>query len=327
MVAIAYVFAFLAAVLMVQAISGLVFSNRDRVMRVNRRLTMLDAGVPREKVFEALVRRKPGTSAISLSAPDLYQKFLLYFRQAGLEMSPARFGVFVAIAGVFICVAGATVLTSATKGGVALNLLMSILGGVVLAITGGAFVLSYLRTKRLRRLEEQLPLALEVVVRALRAGHPLIMAMKLAAEEMGDPLGSEFGLIVDENNYGLEFRQALENFAERSGSEYVRFFAVSVAIQSETGGNLAEILANLNKVIRDQQTLHLRVAALASEGKMSATVLTALPVVLISYLLLTQPTFYTSKFDDPIFWPTVGVTMGIYAVGQIMINRMVNFKY
>jgi tight adherence protein B len=151
--------------------------------------------------------------------------------------------------------------------------------------------------------------------------------VQLAAEEMGDPIGSEFGLIVDETSYGLEFKDALLNFARRTGSADAHYFAVSVGIQSETGGNLAEILSNLAGVIRDRQSLQLRVKALSSEGKMSAQILSVLPVLLISWFLYVQPTFYTSKFDDPVFWPAVGVVAALYVLGQIMINRIINFKY
>jgi tight adherence protein B len=319
--------AFLAAVLMVQVISSVFFANADRNKRVNRRLAMLDAGKSRDKVFETLVRRKPASGAQRDILPNLAERLNLYFNQAGLTMSPQRYALFVALAAVPICGAGVLALEAASHGAVVLDLLVSIIGAIGLAITGGILTITFLRKRRLKRLEEQLPLALEVVVRALRAGHPLVMAMKLAADEMGDPLGSEFGLIVDETSYGLDFRAALENFAHRAGSNYVHFFAVSVAIQAETGGNLAEILSNLNRIVRDNQTLHLRVQALASEGKMSATVLTALPIVLICFLMLTQPTFYTDKFNDPIFWPVVGCTLALYLVGQFVINRMVNFKY
>ena len=322
-----WVAVFLAVVLVVQVVSGLLFANSDRTKRVNRRLAMLESGVSRDKVFETLVRRRPAASNLANALPDLMEKVDLYFNQAGLAMSPQRYLLFVGIAALPLCGAGVFLLEQASHGAVVLDLLVSIVGGIVLALTGGILTITVLRGRRLKKLESQLPLALEVVVRALRAGHPLVMAMKLAADEMGDPLGSEFGLIVDETSYGLEFRVALENFAHRAGSNYVHFFAVSVAIQSETGGNLAEILGNLNRVIRDNQTLHLRVAALASEGKMSATVLTALPIILVGFLMLTQPTFYTTKFDDPIFWPSVGVTFCLYLTGQLIINRMVNFKY
>ena len=185
------------------------------------------------------------------------------------------------------------VLVSAIGGGAILvNALLALLGAVGLSVTGAFFYVTIRRNRRMRLFEQQLPLALDIVNRAIRAGHPVVSAVQLAAEEMGDPIGSEFGLIVDETTYGLEFKEALVNFARRTGSPYAHYFAVSVGIQNETGGNLAEILQNLATVIRNHQTLHLRVKALASEGRVSANILTALPIFLISFIFLTEPSFY-----------------------------------
>jgi tight adherence protein B len=171
-----------------------------------------------------------------------------------------------------------------------------------------------------------MPLALDIINRALRAGHPVVSAVQLAANEMGDPIGTEFGLILDETAYGHEFKDALTNFARRTGSPDAHFFAVSVGIQSQTGGNLAEILAGLAAVIRGRCTLAKRVKALASEGRASAYVLSALPPLLVSFIALTQPSFYTSKFGDPIFWPTVAVICAVYFLGWVIIHRIINFE-
>jgi len=323
---VVYVLAFVAVVLIVQSVASLVFKVGDRRGAVNRRLDLLASGMSRDQVFETLVRRKPA-GTLADAAPALYEKTALYFRQAGLAMSPQRFVVILAVIAVVAGVGGVLILGMISHGAVVINVLMSAAGAVGLVFLGGGIWLTRRRASRLRKLEEQLPLALDITVRALRAGHPLVTAVKLAAEEMTDPIGSEFGLIVDETTYGLEFREALRNFAHRTSSEYVNFFAVSVAIQTETGGNLAEILGNLCSVIRNMQTLHLRVKALSSEGRTSAQVLTALPIALICFLLVTQPSFYTTKMDDPIFWPTVAVIGVMYFIGQFIINRMVNFKY
>jgi tight adherence protein B len=183
------------------------------------------------------------------------------------------------------------------------------------------------RNARLRKIEEQLPLALDIVTRAIRAGHPVVSAVQLAAQEMSDPVGTEFGLIVDETTYGLEFKEALANLARRTGSSDAYYFAVSVGILSETGGNLAEILTNLSDVIRGRLNLRLKVKALASEGRMSAVVLSVLPILLVGWLLFSNPSFYSSKANDPIFWPAVGVLGVLYLLGQFSINRIVNFKY
>ena len=328
LVIISYVLAFVAVVLLTQTVAVLVFNVGDRRGRVNRRLELLEGGMSRDKVYETLVRRR-SKGGLSDAAPAMYDRVLLYFRQAGLAVSPSRFAVILGVVTLVLVVFGVLLLSviHGGEGAGPVNLLVAIFGAIVLAFVGGALWLGWRRTSRLKKIEEQLPMALDITIRALRAGHPVIMAMKLAAEESSDPIGTEFGLIVDETNYGLEFREALVNFAHRTGSEYAHFFAVCVSIQTETGGNLAEVLNNLSSVIRSMQTLHLRVKALASEGKMSAQILTFLPVGLVGFLLITQPGFYTSKFDDPIFWPAVAVIVLMYLIGQFVINRMVNFKY
>ncbi len=328
LVIVSYVLAFVAVVLLTQTVAALVFTAGDRRGRVNRRLELLEAGMSRDKVYHTLIRRRSKTG-LSDAAPALYDRMLLYFQQAGIAISPSRFAVILGVVALALVALGLLVLSMIHRGEGAglVNLLVAIFGAIILAAVGGGLWLGWRRSSRLKKLEEQLPLALDITIRALRAGHPVVMAMKLAAEESADPIGTEFGLIVDETNYGLEFREALVNFAHRTGSEYAHFFAVCVSIQSETGGNLAEVLGNLANVIRGMQTLHLRVKALASEGKMSAQILTILPIGLVCFLLITQPDFYTSKFDDPIFWPAVAVITVMYLVGQFIINRMVNFKY
>jgi tight adherence protein B len=155
----------------------------------------------------------------------------------------------------------------------------------------------------------------------------VVSAVQLAADEMGDPVGSEFGLIVDETTYGAEFKEALVNFARRTGSQDAHYFAVAVSIQSETGGNLAEILDGLTRVMRGRGTLVKRVKALSSEGLASAYVLSALPVGLVGMVLLSNPKFYTSKFSDPLFWPIVSAIVALYICGWLMIRRIMNFKY
>jgi tight adherence protein B len=133
--------------------------------------------------------------------------------------------------------------------------------------------------------------------------------------------------VVDETSYGAEFREALVNFARRTGSRDARYFAVAVAIQSETGGNLAEILEGLAQIVRGRATLALKVKSLASEGKASGWMLSSLPLLMIAFQMLTNPRFYTSKFSDPIFWPAVTVLAVLYVAGWLTIRRILNFKY
>jgi tight adherence protein B len=320
-----YVLAFVAVFLLIQAGIGLVLSS-DQNKRVNRRLTLMASGLDRDAVFATLVRDPASLNRQSGAMGDLHEALNLRLNQAGLATTPVQFASYVAMAGTgvwLLCMAimilkGVSPLTS---------ILTSLVVAAVMATLGAWVWLNGRRKKRLRKLEEQLPLALDIVTRAIRAGHPVISAVQLASEELGDPIGSEFGLIVDETTYGLEFKEALVSFARRTASADVHFFAVSVGIQSETGGNLAEILEGLSRVIRGRQTLAKRVKALSSEGKASAWILSVLPLFLIGMMMLMAPTFYTSKFGDPLFWPVVIAVLVVYAIGQVIIKRITDIKY
>jgi tight adherence protein B len=321
-----YVLAFVAVFLLIQAAVGVVLASSDQNKRVNRRLTLLASGLDRDAVFSTLVRNPANLGKQIGILGDLHEALNLKLKQAGLATPPMQFVSYVAMVGtgIWLLIMAVMILKGAP-------LLTAVL--VALAIAGVASVfgaLSWLkgqRKKRLKKLEEQLPLALDIVTRAIKAGHPVISAVQLASEELGDPIGSEFGLIVDETTYGLEFKEALVSFARRSASADAHFFAVSVGIQSETGGNLAEILEGLATVVRGRQTLAKRVKALSSEGKASAVILSILPLFLIGMMMLFAPTFYTSKFADPLFWPVVIAVGVVYGIGQVMIQKIVDIKY
>lgn len=321
------VFAFLGVVALVQGLAGMVFAARDRARRVNRRLSMLNSGMEGRKVYEALVRRPTTPATSSARAGAVLAAMARTVGQAGLSISLMR------LAGIVTGVAFAmwllTVLLLRQSGAPTgpAEMLVALFGAVTLTGAGTWVFISGRRRKRLKQLEAQLPLALDIIVRALKAGHPVISAVGLVPAEMGDPIGSEFGLIVDETTYGAEFREALTNFARRTGSDDAHFFAVSVGIQNDTGGNLAEILTNLSSVMRARQMLGRRIKALSSEGRMSGIILSGLPVFLIAVIGMTQPAFYTAKFSDPIFWPTVAIILLLYGVGLLMMRRITNFKY
>jgi len=321
------VLAFAVVVLVVQSVVGLTLDSRDRHKRVNRRLTMLGQGMQQRQVYEALVRRPVAPKLNSAWAIDAFHRMNNFVAQSGLEISVLHLIAFTGVAALGIWVLAVLVFQRAGAAVGAPEMLVTLIGALILSTLGAYVFVSGRRTKRLKQLENQLPLALDIIIRALKAGHPVISAVGLVTEEMGDPIGSEFGLIVDETTYGAEFREALQNFARRTGSDDAHFFAVSIGIQSDTGGNLAEILANLSSVMRSRQTLAKRIRSLSSEGRMSGLILSALPVFLIGVIGMLQPTFYTSKFSDPVFWPTVGAIMALYVVGLLMMHRITNFKF
>jgi len=322
-----YVLAFMAVVIIVQTLAGLLFASSDRNRQINRRLTMLESGMKPDEVYAALVRRPTDLTFDDHRLNNFYERMFTFMRQAGLGVSPMRM-LFTALgiaAGLWVV--GVLIWSARSPGHFITNALVTLAASVIISLFGTWIWVSGRRKARLKQIEEQLPLALDIVNRGVRAGHPVVSAVQLAATELGDPIGSELGLVVDETTYGMEFRDALVNFARRTGSSDAQFFAVSVSIQSETGGNLAEILEGLAGVIRGRTTLGKKIKSLASEGKASAAILSALPVFLISAMMLFQPRFYTDKVSDPIFWPTAITILVIYVIGQLMIRRIVNFKY
>jgi tight adherence protein B len=321
-----YVLAFVAVVLLVQAISGFLFSARDRTRQLNRRLTMLESGMSQDDMMSNLLRKAKPPPFGGPEFARFYEGVATYLQQAGMRISPLRLAGIWAVVAVAFWLAG-LVFVGMRGGNLLKDGLGSLVGAVVLSALGVGYWVRRERLARLKKIEEQLPLALDIVTRAIRAGHPVISAMDLASNELGDPIGSEFGLIVDETTYGSEFNGALANFARRTGSEDAHYFAVAVSIQSETGGNLAEILEGLVKVMRGRGTLAKRVKALASEGMASAYLLSALPPLLIGFIFLINPKMYTEKFDDPIFWPTASVVFTLYIVGWLVIRRIINFKF
>ena len=204
-------------------------------------------------------------------------------------------------------------------------LILATFAGVVGALLPIMF-LNFKATRTRKKMQAQFPLALDVFVRGLRAGHPIAAALDLLTVEMPDPIGSQFGIVVDEVTYGAELRDALQAMADRWDLEDMRMFVVSLSVQSETGGNLAEILENLSGVIRERQSMMLKVRALSSEGRMTAIMLTALPVLAFAALFLGNASFYLDVSDDPSFVPGFLVLIVMYLIGFITIRKMVDLK-
>jgi tight adherence protein B len=144
--------------------------------------------------------------------------------------------------------------------------------------------------------------------------------------EMTDPIGSEFGIVVDEVTYGAELRDALQSMADRWGLDDMHMFVVCLSVQSETGGNLAEILENLAGVIRERASMFMKVRALSSEGRMTAALLTALPILAFVGLFMVNPAFYLDISDDPAFIIGFVGLIVLYFIGFFTIRRMIDLE-
>jgi tight adherence protein B len=206
------------------------------------------------------------------------------------------------------------------------RLVISLAFAVALGAALPLMVLNFKATRTRKKMQEQFPVALDVFVRGLRAGHPIAAALDLLTVEMSDPIGSQFGLAVDEVTYGAELRDALQSMAERWDMEDMRMFVVSLSVQSETGGNLAEILENLSRVIRERHAMMMKVRALSSEGRMTATMLTVLPLFSFVMLFLFKPAFFLDVANDPWFIPGFGFLIILYLTGFFIMRRMVDLK-
>jgi tight adherence protein B len=215
--------------------------------------------------------------------------------------------------------------------GLSLALLMrqTFLFAVLLGALLGAIPYGYLLWKKSQRLamfERQLPEALELVARALRAGHAFSVGLKMVGEEASDPIGKEFRRVFDEVSMGVALQQALDNMTHRVESVDLRFFTTSVLVQRETGGNLAEIIDSLAGLIRQRFELQLKVKALSAEGRISAIILLGLPFVVGALLFKTSPDYMGLLFTDPIGRNLATVGSIMMVVGAVMMKRMVNIK-
>jgi tight adherence protein B len=316
-----------AVMLLADVVIRTIVARRSEGRAINRRLTLIGEGKTRGEALKLLRR-----DAIELPAglPPFVVKFAerlgRIIDQAQLKIPTHRL-MLALVAGpiaVFLLAVLLVLGAGITVGSGRLLILATF------AVTIGAmlpFMVLQAKARRVRkRIEEQFPVALDVFVRGLRAGHPIAAALDLLTVEMPDPMGSQFGMAVDEVTYGAELRDSLAAMAERWDSDDMRMFVVSLSVQSETGGNLAEILENLSTVIRARQSMMLKVRALSSEGRMTAAMLTGLPLLAFSILFVFNPGFYLDVAGDPWFVPGFTTLIILYLAGFYMIRRMVDLK-
>jgi tight adherence protein B len=186
--------------------------------------------------------------------------------------------------------------------------------------------LNFLKQKRLQRLREQLPEALDLISRALKAGHAFAGGMRLAADEFDDPVGPEFAEVLDEINFGVSVSVALRNLAARMDCSEIKYFVIGVILQRETGGNLAELMDILAGLLRERFIFDGKVRTLSAEGKLSAVILVCLPFFIIAYLKITQPVYMNLLFTDPIGRGMMFVAAIMMIIGIFVMTRIVKIE-
>ncbi|MCW6528731.1 MULTISPECIES: type II secretion system F family protein [Sphingomonas] len=310
-----------------QLVFGLTWNRRRERDAVNKRLKMLRAGLDREAVSLALLKNVP--PPLSPDAGPLERLYARFARMVMMSAVPIESRALMLIVGLGFLAALALIsaLVWIAKFSFGIGVLLLIVTAAAgFAIGLPLIVLGRIAERRRARMEQQFPVALDVFTRSLRAGHPVAAAIQLVTEEMPDPIGSEFGLVSDEIAYGANLPDALSAMAERWGLDDMRMFVVSISVQNETGGNLAEILENLSRVIRDRASMFMMVRALSSEGRMTGWLLTGLPVLAFCGLMAINPAFYLDVARDPIFVIGFPALLLLYTIGFISIRRLVDIK-
>ena len=205
------------------------------------------------------------------------------------------------------------------------NLAVSILMAMLAAPLPWFYVVVR-KKRRLDRFEKQLPDALDMIARALKAGHAFNGGLQMVVMEFADPAKTEFSKTLDEINFGLGYEDALRNMADRVDCPDLKFFALSVIIQRQSGGNLAEILEKISGLIRERFKLHGKVKALTGEARASALILALLPFFMTATIYVLNPSYIEILFREPVGRWMVAGALAMMFIGMIAMKRMVSIK-
>lgn len=312
-----YILIFVGVLVLVEGVYLVTFGKSISLNnRVNRRLEMLDKGAGREQVLEQL-RKEMQQHMKSRSIP-LYSLLAEKAQKAAIAFTPRQLISIMAGLSVVAFIG----LSIGTDTAVQVRALIS----VVMGVGGVFFWVNGKAKKRMAMIEEQLPDAVELMVRSLRVGHPFTSAIQIVAKEVDDPLATEFGIIADESAYGRNVGDALKEMSERLDMQDLRFLAVAVTIQQQSGGNLAEILAGLAKVIRARFRLFRRVKAITAEAQWSGKFLSAFPLLALMVILLQDPNYYDETMEHPYFIPACFVVGILLTINLFVMRWLTNIK-
>lgn len=323
---------FLAAFAVVSVLILIIINNGDRAMEARRRVIAARAKgkaeeeILRQKQQEAYAKQKQIRTRKGIHGPDdLFEAILpkkealqKHLRQAGVDISPGRYLTLSLFIG---CVAYIGAL-----GGLNQTLPMAALIGIGLGILLPRMVLDKLTLRRRSEFQERLADALDLMVRSLKAGLPINQAMQAVAQEIKGPLAEEFQAVSDEVRLGKEIEDSLWASAERMQLPDFRFFVISVSVQRQTGGNLAETLDNLGEIVRKRRQLHLKIRALSSEARASAMIIGSLPFVMLGMLYTMNRDYVMTLFTDPRGHLLLMLGLGLLTVGGLVMRKMVKFE-
>jgi len=308
------VLAFIAVALATQGLYWTAWRSRRAQSSMRRRLALSKKGASARETLNAL-REERGIAEFENTRLRRWNDFLA---QTGVRIDRNL---------LLLCIFTLTSLLFALVG------LMFGYGGwtfaaaMVLAVLCMILFFRIVRQRRIGRFAELLPDSIDVIVRGLRASYPLPAALDLVAKEMPEPVGTEFRLTSDEIAFGQDIRAAIDNLYRRVGQDDLLFLIMAVNVQSQTGGNLAEILGSLSRLLRNRAKVNMKVRALSADGRMSAVVLSLIPFILFGLISLISPSYFGEVRDHPLVMPALIYATISLVLGNIAMYRMVNFKF
>lgn len=304
-------------VIVVETIYLYFATKSDTKSRINRRMRISnDKKVSQKDILIQLRKERGMTAEGGLTLPIVWLNRLIV--QAGLSVGLRKFALYwflyvLFVSAIFFAVVRIPIAVVAS-----------------LPITAVMMPLLWLNSRKnakIRLFGKQLPEAIELITRSLKAGHPVPVALTMVAREMPDPIGTEFGMVVDEVTYGSDLVSALLMLYDRVGHPDLPLLVSSVSIQASTGGNLREILDSLAHVIRNRLKMKAKIRAISSEGRMSAMFLSALPIVLFGVLFMIVPGYYRGIWEEPLTYYLFGGLIFWLVMGNLLIMKMVSFKF
>lgn len=310
---IVYIVIFLGVLIAFEGLRQLLSRRENRSEAINRRMKLHAQGKSENEILDLL---KPVQKKGFLGNIPLFGDLRSALVNVGSPMSPEFFAFFCGSG--FLVTAGLSAQLASPLFAVALAAVLFL----VLPLT----ILGSMNRKRKAQLVKQLPDALDLMSRGLLVGHPLNTSLQSVANEMPDPVGTEFGIVVDQVAYGDELTSAVNEMAERVDDEDVRYLAIAIGMQHGSGGDLANVLNTLARVIRSRSALRRKIKAITSEGRLTAYILTSLPVIIVVVMSIRTPTYYGDVMHFPSFWPIMASIGIAVVVNALVMFRLVNFR-
>lgn len=310
-----YLALFVGILLVFDGLVQVFLKGRDEQAAVNRRLRLLASGADPDEVLKLLRRRRQPSALDRIPLLGRWQSLVI---QSGINVKPDRLFGYLLMAGFGFLL---TFMLFGVEPVVAVPVVLA--GSIGLPV----MVLAHWRSRRADALTRQLPDSIDLMVRSLRAGHPLNAAFQVIAREMPDPIGSELGIVADAITYGDDLTDAVLDFADRAAIEDARYLAVAITIQAGTGGNLARVLESLSQVIRNRFAMMRKIKALSAEGRITAVIVSSVPPLIFAALNLLSPTYYGDVADDPLYLPFLMSGAVLTVINAIVLRRLVRFHF